>query len=149
MNNGIVRCSQCLNFADQEPCVICADGTRDSTVLCVVEEPLDLLAIERSGGFKGHYHVLHGVISPLDGVGPDDLSIDDLVRRVQKKPISEVIVATNASLEGDATAMEIRQRLSVTNTRVTRLARGLATGGDIEYVDASTIAQALEGRSDL
>ncbi len=129
--------------------MICADEGRDSAILCVVEEPLDLLAIERSGGFKGRYHVLHGVISPLDGVGPDDLSIEALVSRVQADSIGEVIVATNASIEGDATAMEIRQRLAATPIRVTRLARGLATGGDIEYVDAATIAQALEGRREL
>ena len=149
LRNGVVRCQKCLNFADRDPCVICADEGRDSAILCVVEEPLDLLAIERSGGFKGRYHVLHGVISPLDGVGPDDLSIDALVSRVQADSIGEVIVATNASIEGDATAMEIRQRLAATPIRVTRLARGLATGGDIEYVDAATIAQALEGRREL
>lgn len=149
LRNGVVRCQKCLNFADRDPCVICADEGRDSAILCVVEEPLDLLAIERSGGFKGRYHVLHGVISPLDGVGPDDLSIEALVSRVQADSIGEVIVATNASIEGDATAMEIRQRLAATPIRVTRLARGLATGGDIEYVDAATIAQALEGRREL
>ena len=146
---GIRTCSRCYNYAEQDPCVICDDPARQSGVICVAEDPLDLLAIERSGGFHGLYHVLHGVISPLDGVGPDDLKIDELVRRVQAEGIGEVIVATNASIEGDATAMEIRQRLTGADLQVTRLARGLATGGDIEYVDAATIAQALEGRREL
>ena len=146
---GIHVCSRCYNYAEQDPCVVCADPSRQTGVVCVVEDPLDLLAIERSGGFQGLYHVLHGAISPLDGVGPDDLKIDELVQRVRAEGFGEVIVATNASIEGDATAMEIRQRLAGTSTRVTRLARGLATGGDIEYVDAATIAQALEGRREL
>ena len=129
--------------------MICTDSARTSSLLAVVEDPLDLLAIERSGGFQGIYHVLHGVISPLDGVGPADLKLDALVQRVRDERIGEVIVATNASIEGDATAMEIRQRLADVGVRVTRLARGLATGGDIEYVDAATIAQALEGRREI
>ena len=115
----------------------------------MVEEPLDLVAIESSGGFNGRYHVLHGAISPLDGIGPDDLTINLLIDRVERENLLEVIVATNATIEGDATAMEIRQRLADRNIRVSRLARGLATGGDLEYVDAATITMALEGRRDL
>ena len=115
----------------------------------MVEDPLDLVAVENSGGFQGLYHVLHGTISPLEGIGPDDLTIDLLVRRAGSEGIGEIVVATNATIEGDATAMEIRQRLNDLNVRVTRLARGLATGGDIEYVDAATIAQALEGRREI
>jgi len=115
--------------------------------LCVVEDPLDLLAIERSGGFNGVYHVLHGVIAPLDGVGPDELNLSALAERVRREGLREVIVATNASIEGDATAAYINGLLEMDSLPVTRLARGLARGGDIEYVDAATIAMALEGRS--
>lgn len=149
LRDGVHTCRHCRNYADHDPCVICTDSARTSSLLAVVEDPLDLLAIERSGGFQGIYHVLHGVISPLDGVGPADLKLDALVQRVRDERIGEVIVATNASIEGDATAMEIRQRLAGVGVRVTRLARGLATGGDIEYVDATTIAQALEGRREI
>ena len=149
LRHGITTCRRCLNYADHDPCLICSDTSRATSLLCVVEDPLDLLAVERSGGYRGLYHVLHGAISPLDGIGPDDIKIRELVRRVEADGTGEVIVATNASIEGDATAMEIRQRLTGTGVRITRLARGLATGGDIEYVDAATIAQALEGRREL
>jgi recombination protein RecR len=149
LHEGITTCERCQNFADENPCSICSDVTREDDALCVVEEPLDLVAIESSGGFNGRYHVLHGAISPLDGIGPDDLTINLLIDRVGRENLLEVIVATNATIEGDATAMEIRQRLADRNIRVSRLARGLATGGDLEYVDAATIALALEGRRDL
>ena len=148
-HEGIITCEQCRNFADENPCAICSDSSREADALCVVEEPLDLVAIESSGGFNGHYHVLHGAISPLDGIGPDDLTINLLIDRVKRENVLEVIVATNATLEGDATAMEIRQRLADQNIRVSRLARGLATGGDLEYVDAATLTLALEGRREL
>lgn len=146
LREGIRPCSTCFMYADQDPCPVCADPTREHHLVCVVEDTLDLLAIERSGGYRGVYHVLQGVISPLDGVGPDDLNIAALERRVRAEMIGEVIVATNASIEGDATAMEIQYRLARPTVRISRLARGLATGGDLEYVDAATIAQALEGR---
>lgn len=149
LHDGIQTCERCRNFADANPCSICQDPTRNTTLICVVEDPLDLVAIENSGGFHGLYHVLHGAISPLDGIGPDDLTIDLLVQRAGCERVGEIVVATNATIEGDATAMEIRQRLGDLGVRVTRLARGLATGGDIEYVDAATIAQALEGRREL
>ena len=149
LHDGIQTCERCRNFADANPCSICQDPTRNTTLICVVEDPLDLVAIENSGGFHGLYHVLHGAISPLDGIGPDDLTIDLLVQRAERERVGEIVVATNATIEGDATAMEIRQRLGDLGVRVTRLARGLATGGDIEYVDAATIAQALEGRREL
>ena len=149
LHEGIITCEQCRNFADENPCAICSDSSREADALCVVEEPLDLVAIESSGGFNGHFHVLHGAISPLDGIGPDDLTINLLIDRVKRENVLEVIVATNATLEGDATAMEIRQRLADQNIRVSRLARGLATGGDLEYVDAATITLALEGRREL
>ena len=146
LREHVITCSRCGNFADQEPCVICNDPARDHRLLCVVEDPLDLLAIERSGGFNGVYHVLHGVIAPLDGVGPEELNLGDLAERVRRDGISEVVLATNASIEGDATASYIGTTLDLGAVPVTRLARGLARGGDIEYVDASTIALALEGR---
>ena len=149
LHDGSQTCERCRNFADANPCSICQDPTRNTTLICVVEDPLDLVAIENSGGFHGLYHVLHGAISPLDGIGPDDLTIDLLVQRAGRERVGEIVVATNATIEGDATAMEIRQRLGDLGVRVTRLARGLATGGDIEYVDAATIAQALEGRREL
>ncbi len=149
LKEGVVTCTTCRNFADLNPCSICTDSARDTATICVVEDPLDLVAVESSGGFHGLYHVLHGAISPLDGVGPDDLTIDLLLHRAEEPGLSEIILATNATIEGDATAMEIRQRLDKLGIRVSRLARGLATGGDIEYVDAATISQALEGRRDL
>jgi recombination protein RecR len=149
LHDGIQTCDQCRNFADVNPCPICQDPSRNTALICVVEDPLDLVAIENSGGFNGLYHVLHGAISPLEGIGPDDLTIDLLVRRAGRESIGEIVVATNATIEGDATAMEIHLRLNDFGIRVTRLARGLATGGDIEYVDAATIAQALEGRREL
>ena len=147
LREHVVTCLRCGNFADQDPCVICKDPARDRQILCVVEDPLDLLAIERSGGFDGVYYVLHGVISPLDGVGPDELKLPKLAQRVQHEEIREVIVATNASIEGDATASYISSMVDSRSVLVTRLARGLARGGDIEYVDAATIAMALGGRS--
>ena len=117
--------------------------------MCVVEDPLDVLAVERSAGFRGRYHVLHGAISPLEGIGPDDLKIDELLERVKDGGVAEVIVATNATFEGDATALEIARVLEETGVRLTRLARGLATGGDIEYADPTTLSQALEGRREF
>ena len=149
LRSEIVECSVCFNFSDRNPCHFCADSQRDDSTLCVVEDPLDLLAVERSAGYRGKYHVLHGAISPLEGIGPDDLKIDDLVERVRGGGVEEVIVATNATFEGDATALEIARLLQETGVRLTRLARGLATGGDIEYADPTTLNQALEGRREF
>ncbi len=142
----IVLCDICFNYSDNNPCSFCTNSDREDYTLCVVEDPLDLLAIERTGQFRGRYHVLHGAISPLEGIGPGDLKIRELVERVQTHEIHEVVVATNATFEGDATALEIVRQLESTNAIVTRLARGLATGGDIEYADSATLAQAFEGR---
>ena len=148
LREHVVACTRCGNYADQDPCSICCDPARDQQQLCVVEDPLDLLAIERSGGFNGIYHVLHGVIAPLDGVGPDELNLlRAWSRAFGSEGLREVIVATNASIEGDATAAYINSMLETGAVVVSRLARGLARGGDIEYVDAATIAMALEGRS--
>lgn len=142
-------CSVCFNITVDDPCPICGDGSRDQHMLCVVEEPLDVLAIERTAIFRGVYHVLHGAISPVNGVGPDDLKIRELVGRVEKGKILEVIVATNPGLEGDATAMYIQRELVGKGVKLTRLARGLPVGGDIEYADSVTLLRALQGRSEL
>ncbi len=142
-------CSICFNITEDDPCPVCLDMHRDGSLIAVVEEPLDALAIERTGIYKGRYHVLHGVISPRDGIGPDQLKIRELVTRVSKGGISEIIVSTNPGLEGDATAMYIQRELVPTNVRVTRLARGLPTGGDLEYVDSVTLTRALQGRHAL
>ena len=143
-------CSTCGTLADQDPCGICSDPRRDDTVLCVVEEAADANAIERAGRYRGRYHVLGGRMSPLDGVGPDDLSGEALVARVGNgHGVQEVIVATNPSMEGDVTATWLQQLLAPTGVRVTRIARGLPVGGDLEYADGVTIAQALAARREM
>lgn len=142
-------CAECFNVAETSPCAICANDARDHSIICVVEEPLDVLAIERTGSFKGVYHVLHGVISPIDGIGPEELKIVELVQRIQRRPVQEVILGTNPGLEGDNTATWIQRQLQPLATRVTRLARGLPMGGDLEYADVVTLARALEGRSEM
>lgn len=142
-------CSICFNITVDDPCPICADNSRDQHTIAVVEEPLDVLAIERTGAYKGVYHVLHGAISPVNGVGPDDIRIHELVGRVDKGTITEVIIATNPGLEGDATAMYIQRELISKGVKMTRLARGLPVGGDIEYADTVTLMRALQGRSEL
>ena len=139
-------CSRCFNITEVDPCPICSNAQRDGRIICVVEEPLDLLAIERAGGYNGRYHVLHGAISPVDGIGPENLRIRELVERLHHETVDEVILATNPSLEGEATAMYIQRQLLPFKVRVTRLARGLPVGGDLEYADAITLARALEGR---
>lgn len=146
LNDQVFECAICRNYADSRCCRYCADPDRQDRVLCVVEDPLDLLALEQSGGYEGRYFVLHGVLSPIDGVGPSDLQLSRLGELVRERAVTEVIVATNASIEGDATASEIARQLDGDGCRVTRLARGLATGGDIEFVDARTLAMALEAR---
>jgi recombination protein RecR len=139
----------CFNIAESDPCVICSSDERDGAVVCVVEEPLDVLAIERTGQYHGRYHVLHGAISPMNGVRPDDLKIPQLVERVRRGGIDELILATNPNLEGEATSMYIGQLLANAGVRVTRLARGLPMGGDLEYADEVTVSRALEGRRAL
>lgn len=142
-------CGVCHNITEENPCVVCADVERDRAIVCVVEEPLDVVAIERSQVYSGLYHVLHGVLSPVEGVGPDDLKIAELIGRLQTDEIKEVIIATNATLEGDTTANYLRMRLADGNVKITRLARGLPVGGDIEYTDEVTLGRALEGRREL
>jgi recombination protein RecR len=145
----VVMCETCANLAESAECVICADLQRDRTRICVVEEPLDVVAVERARVFSGLYHVLHGVISPVNGVGPQDLKMRELLERLRDGTVKEVIVATNPNLEGEATAMYIQQLIGVLGVTVTRLARGLPSGSDIEYADDSTLAHALESRSEI
>lgn len=145
----IAFCRDCGNVAEEELCRICANGARDATVICVVEEPKDVATIERSGVMKGRYHVLGGAISPLDGVGPEDLRVQELLDRVERDGVTEVIIATNPNLEGNATAMYVAALLRPVGVRVTRLASGLPVGGDLEYADEVTLSQALEGRRDM
>ena len=144
-------CSVCFNITDTatDPCAVCRDPQRDESLLCVVEAPLDVQAIERAQGFKGRYHVLHGAISPVEGIGPENLKIRELVERVRGSGVREVILATNPSMEGEATAMYIHRELQGLPVRVTRLARGLPVGGDLEYADETTLFKAIEGRSEM
>jgi len=145
----IILCSTCHNISDSDPCLICRGEGRDRAKLCVVEEPLDILALERTRGYRGLYHVLHGVISPMDGIGPDDLKIKELLKRIENGGVEEVILATNPNLEGEATAMYIHRLLAPLGVRVTRLARGLPIGADLEYADEVTLTRALEGRQEI
>ncbi|HLF72124.1 MAG TPA: recombination mediator RecR [Dehalococcoidia bacterium] len=145
----IKLCSVCQNTTDIEPCAICADESRDRTIICVVEEPLDILAIERTRGHKGLYHVLHGAISPMEGIGPEQLKVRELLERLRDGVVREVIMATNPNLEGEATTMYVSRLLQPLGLRVTRLARGLPMGGDLEYADDLTLSRALENRQEL
>ncbi len=145
----IKRCSRCFNITDQDPCSICSDHRRDVRSICVVEDPKDLLAVEKTETYNGLYHVLDGVISPIDGRGPEDVHIRELVIRLQTEPVDEIILATNPTIEGEATAMYIGRLLKNTDLRVTRLAHGIPVGGGLEYADEMTVAKALEGRRDL
>jgi recombination protein RecR len=151
VRDEVVFCDTCFNISDAPSCPICRDPRRDPDCLCVVEEPLDVLAIERTGEWKGRYHVLHGAISPMDGIGPDRLRIRELLARVGEaeqtgEPVREVILATNPSLEGDATAMYLAERLAGHVGAITRIARGLPVGGDLEYADEVTLIRAIQGR---
>ncbi len=142
-------CSICFNITEEDPCPICRDEGRDHSLICVVEDPLDVMAIERTGKYRGVYHVLHGVLSPVDGIGPEDLKIPELMARLRANPVREVILATNPNLEGEATAMYLYRQIAPLGVKVTRLARGLPIGGDLEYADEMTLIRALEGRSEM
>lgn len=144
-----VLCSTCQNVTEADPCAICRDESRERAIICVVEEPLDILAVERTRGFRGLYHVLHGVISPMEGVGPEDLKVNELLARLRGGGVTEVIMATNPNLEGEATSMYISRLLTPLGVRVTRLARGLPMGSDLEYADDVTLTRALENRQDV
>ncbi|TYO98071.1 DNA replication and repair protein RecR [Geothermobacter ehrlichii] len=149
LHRNIGFCSVCFHMTEVDPCPICRDPARDERLLCVVEEPQDLLAIERSRSFRGRYHVLQGVLSPLDGIGPDDIRISELIRRLRKSAVEEVLIATNFTVEGDATALYLAEQIRPLNLRVTRLAHGIPTGSDLEFIDDATVHRAVEGRREL
>ena len=149
LKTRIVHCTRCFNVTEEDPCRICGDPARDARSLCVVEEPNDLLAVERTGEFKGRYHVLMGALSPLDGVGPEDIRVRELLHRLDGEVVDEVILATNPSVEGEATAIYLAKLLKPLGLRVTRIARGLPVGGDLEYADEVTLSKALEGRKEM
>jgi recombination protein RecR len=142
-------CTRCFNVSDTEECALCRDPGRDSRLLCVVEEPRDLVAVERTSEFKGRYHVLQGAISPIDGIGPESLKIRELLARLEPEGVEEVILCTNPNIEGEATAMYLARLLKPLGLRVTRIASGLPVGGDLEYADELTLGRALEGRRDV
>jgi recombination protein RecR len=149
MRQRIIFCSTCFNITEQNPCAICGNPNREHNRICVVEEPLDVLAIERTGGYKGVYHVLGGAISPLEGIMVEDLKISELLTRLRGGRVEEVILATNPNLEGDATAMYLQRQIHPLGVRITRLARGLPMGGDLEYADEVTLTRAFEGRREM
>ncbi len=153
VKDSVMQCSICFNITETDPCPICANPERDQRTICVVEEPLDVLALEKTGVFKGLYHVLHGALSPMEGIGPKDLRIDELVGRVRPRPdaepVREVILATNPNYEGDYTAAYIAPLITREGLEITRLARGLPIGGDLEYADEGTLSRALEGRRQM
>lgn len=143
-------CERCFNVGESSPCEICEDGGRNQEILCVVESPLDLLALERADGYKGVYHVLHGVINPLNNIGPNDIYLPQLLKRVKEEGIEELIIATNPSMEGEATAMYIASKVKeIGKLKITRIGRGLPTGADVEYADEVTLSRALEGRTEM
>jgi recombination protein RecR len=145
----IKLCGVCCDFTEEDPCPICRDQRRDGTLICVVAQPQDVVAIERTGGYRGRYHVLHGVLSPLDGIGPDDLRITELVRRAGQGDAKEVIVATNPSVEGETTAVYLAKLLRPLGVRTSRIATGVPMGGELEYADRLTLARALDGRREI
>jgi recombination protein RecR len=151
--SGVVRdvrcCSECQTLTDRDPCPICADPQRDPKVICVVEGVPDLVAVERTHEYRGHYHVLHGALSPLDGVGPSELKIRELLLRLERAPAEEVVIATNPDVEGEATALYLTKLLKPLGLKVTRIAQGVPMGGDLEYADQVTLARALAGRREM
>jgi len=149
VKDKIRLCRQCFNLTEQDLCGICRDGRRNQEILCVVSGPEDLMALERSGGYRGLYHVLQGVLSPLEGVGPQDLRIEELLSRLREGKIQEVILATNPSVEGEATAQYLSQVIKPLGVRVTRIARGVPMGGDLQYIDQVTLTKSLENRSPI
>ena len=150
LKKDTVLCSSCKNVSEKDPCPICSDRLRDSSIILVVENPLDILAFEKTSKFKGLYHVLHGSISPLENIGPDDLYIEELIRRI-KKGVKEIIIATNPTMEGEATAMYLLKKLKAKSSKlkVTRLGMGVPTGADLEYADETTLISAIQGRREL
>lgn len=146
---NLLFCQQCFNYTREQPCSICADETRNHSLICVVETPAEILTIERTGRYKGVYHVLHGVLSPLDNIGPDDLKIKELLRRIRKGKTEEIIIATNPTSEGEATAIYLAKQIKSVGIKVTRLARGLPMGADLDLADDQTVWNAIDGRRDI
>ena len=149
VKQNIVFCEECQNLTDASPCQVCSDPHRDRTTICVVEDPLDVLAKDRTRSYRGLYHVLHGVISPINGIGPDQLKLKELFNRLTRDDVAEMVVATNPTLEGEATAMYIRRHQSQGNIKITHLARGLPVGGSLEYTDETTLTRAFQGRQEI
>ena len=149
VKRNTVYCAECQNLAESSPCLLCADHRRIRSIICVVEDPMDVLALERTRSFRGLYHVLHGVISPINGVGPDQLRLKELLERLEDPELAELVVATNPTMEGEATAMYIQRHLGRSDLRVTRLARGLPVGGSLEHTDETTLSRAFQGRQEL
>ncbi|GGN57889.1 recombination mediator RecR [Oceanobacillus indicireducens] len=145
----LTHCSICGHITDKEICAVCSDSSRDGSIICVVEDPKDVIAMEKMKEFNGKYHVLHGAISPMDGIGPEDINVPDLINRLKDEEVEELILATNANIEGEATAMYISRLVKPSGIRTTRIAHGLPVGGDLEYADEVTLSRALEGRRDL
>ena len=146
---SMTYCSVCGNLTDTDPCAICADESRDKSVICVVESPKDVVAMEKIREYRGYYHVLHGAISPMDGIGPDDINLKSLIMRLQDEDVKELIIATNPNIEGEATAMYIARLIKPSGIKVTRIAHGIPVGGDLEYADEVTLLKAMEGRREL
>ncbi len=147
--NSIKYCSVCYNMTDVDPCRICSSGKRETSIICVVEDPRDVIAMEKTREYKGLYHVLHGVISPMEDIGPEEIRIKELLERLREGEVQEVIIATNPTIEGEATAMYISRLLKPLGVRVTRIAHGIPVGGDLEYADEVTLVKALEGRREI
>ncbi|TCP22117.1 DNA replication and repair protein RecR [Scopulibacillus darangshiensis] len=145
----LMYCSVCQNISDRDPCYICDDSSRDRSVICVVQEPKDVIAIEKMKDYRGLYHVLHGAISPVDGIGPEDIKVTELIKRLEDEGIKEIILATNPTIEGEATAMYISRLVKPIGIKASRIAHGLPVGGDLEYADEVTLSKALEGRREL
>lgn len=146
---SMTYCSVCGNLTDTDPCSICSDESRDKSVICVVESPKDVVAMEKIREYRGYYHVLHGAISPMDGIGPDDINLKSLIVRLQNEDVKELIIATNPNIEGEATAMYIARLIKPSGIKVTRIAHGIPVGGDLEYADEVTLLKAMEGRREL
>jgi len=149
LKEKIRLCSRCFSLSDDELCSICRNPSRDAGLLCVVEQQADMVAIEKSGGFKGNYHILHGVLSPMNGIGPGDIKIEELLSRIRNQKTDEVVIATGTNVEGDATASYLAEKLAGFNVKITRIASGVPVGGDLKYVDQMTIKKAMERRHDV
>lgn len=145
----IMLCTSCFNLSDKNPCSICSDATRRDNIICVVEDIKDMAAIEKMGGFKGRYHILHGTLSPLKGIGPEDIKVNELIDRVRQGVVEEIILATNSDMDGEATALYITRLLKLVGVRVTRIATGIPVGSDLEYIDSATLGRAMEGRREM